>query len=89
MEDERYLYLYTVESVNNYVKKGIPFRDAYHKVADEINSGKFVKADNIKHTHEGSKDNLQNRKIVLLMEQKVNEFNFVKVEKALRELRKK
>jgi argininosuccinate lyase len=87
LEDEQYLYLYSVEAVNDYVKKGIPFRDAYHKVAEEIKSGKFKKPENIIHTHEGSKDNLLNRKIEQLMDRIVGEFNFEKVEKALKELR--
>jgi argininosuccinate lyase len=89
MEDEKYIYIYSVEAINAYVKKGVPFRDAYHKVAEEIESGKFTKPKNLIHTHEGSKDNLSNQKIKLMMDKITNEFNFGKVEKALKEIRKK
>jgi len=89
LEDEKYLYLYSVEAVNAYVKEGFSFRDAYHKVAEEIKSDKFIRPMNLTHTHEGSKDNLYNNEIKILMNNIVNEFNFEKVEKVLRNLRKK
>jgi argininosuccinate lyase len=89
MEDEKYIYIYSVEAINAYVKKGVPFRDAYHKVAEEIESGSFTKPKNLIHTHEGSKDNLSNQKIKLMMDTITKEFNFGKVEKALKEIRKK
>jgi len=89
MGDEKYLYLYSVEAVNMYVKQGMTFRDAYHKVAHEIETGKFIKPQNLIHTHEGSKDNLSNQKIRALMDKVLNEFNFKKVEKALKDLRRK
>ncbi len=87
LEEDKYLYLFTVEAVNSYVKEGIPFRDAYNKVAEEIKSGKFRKPENLTHTHEGSKDNLYNQEIKLMMDKIVGEFNFEKVEKALKDLR--
>ena len=36
LEEDKYLYLFTVEAINSYVKEGIPFRDAYNKVAEEM-----------------------------------------------------
>jgi argininosuccinate lyase len=89
LDDDKYLFLFTVEAVNGYVKDGLAFRDAYHKVAEEIKTGKFNKPKNLTHTHEGSKDNLYNHKVKMLMDQILNEFNFKKVEKALQDLRKK
>jgi argininosuccinate lyase len=89
MEDEKYLYLYSVEAVNGYVKEGLPFRDAYHKVAEEIKSGKFSRPKNLIHTHEGSRDNLSNQKIKIMMDKVLNGFKFEKVEKALKDIRKK
>jgi argininosuccinate lyase len=89
LDEEKYLYLFSVEAVSAYVKKGMPFRDAYHKVAEEINNGKFSRPKNLIHTHEGSKDNLSNQKIRLQMDKIIKEFNFQKVEKALKDLRKK
>jgi len=88
LEDEGYLNLFTVEAVNQYVRKGMPFRDAYHKVAEEIKNKNFSKPENLIHTHEGSKDNLYNDKIISLMDKIVSEFDFEKVEKAFKELRK-
>jgi argininosuccinate lyase len=88
LDDERYLNLFTVDAVNQYVKEGMPFRNAYHKVAEEIKNKKFSRPENLIHTHEGSKDNLYNDKIVLLMNKIVGEFNFDKVEKAFNKLKK-
>ena len=87
LEDEKYLYLFSVEAVNEYVKDGMAFRDAYNKVAEEIESGEFRKPENLVHTHEGSKDNLFNEKIKALMIEIVHEFKFKKVEKALNDLK--
>jgi argininosuccinate lyase len=87
LEDEKYLSLFTVEAVNGYVKDGMAFRDAYNKVAEEIETGEFRKPENQIHTHEGSKDNLFNEKIRVLMNKIVIEFKFEKVEKALSELK--
>ena len=87
LEEDKYLYLFTVEAINSYVKEGIPFRDAYNKVAEELKSGKFRKPENLTHTHEGSKDNLYNQEIKLMMDKIVGEFKFKKVEKALIDLR--
>ncbi len=58
LEDEKYQYLFSVELVNQYVLEGMPFRDAYKKVGDEINAKQFNPSKNIKHTHEGSIGNL-------------------------------
>lgn len=87
LEEDKYLYLFTVEAINSYVKEGIPFRDAYNKVAEELKSGKFRKPENLIHTHEGSKDNLYNQEIKLMMDKIAIEFKFEKVEKALKDLR--
>ena len=63
LEDEKYKYLYTVEKVNDLVKNGTPFRTAYQKVAQEIETGSFSFTDEVKHTHEGSIGNLCLREI--------------------------
>ena len=56
--------LYTVESINDHIKDGMPFRDAYREVADSIAKGNYVPQKNIHHTHEGSIGNLCNEEIV-------------------------
>ncbi len=64
LKDEKYKYLFSVDAVNELVKKGMPFRDAYKKVGGEIASGKFSRPAKVSHTHEGSIGNLKNDVIV-------------------------
>ena len=54
--DEKYKYLFSVEAVNELANQGIPFREAYKKIGDQINAGKFTfdQSKPLKHTHEGS-----------------------------------
>ncbi len=58
LEDTRYDYLYTVDGLNQRVLNGVPFRDAYREMAEEIASGSYTPEKDVKHTHLGSKDNL-------------------------------
>jgi argininosuccinate lyase len=54
-----------VEAVNELVNKGIPFRDAYQQVGNEIDKGSFEfdYKKQLHHTHEGSIGNLCNEAI--------------------------
>jgi argininosuccinate lyase len=54
IEDEKYKGIYSVENVNEKVKEGISFREAYSQVADEISKGQYKKSKGIKYTHTGS-----------------------------------
>jgi len=56
--------LYTVESINDLIKSGLPFRDAYKKVASSIADGSYIPNKEVNHTHEGSIGNLCNDEIV-------------------------
>ena len=58
VEDEKYLYLFSVEEVNKLVQNGVPFRDAYKIVGKDINEGKFNPDKAVNHTHKGSVGNL-------------------------------
>ncbi len=58
LEDPKYDYLFSVDTLNELVLSGIPFRDAYKKMGIEINEGTFSPKRDIKHTHEGSLGNL-------------------------------
>lgn len=58
LEDARYDYLYTVDSLNQRVLNGVPFRDAYREMAEEIAAGTYTPEKHVRHTHLGSKDNL-------------------------------
>lgn len=76
MEDPRYKFAYSVEQVNKLVLSGIPFRDAYRKVGEEIEKGDFNPDKEISHTHEGSIGNLCLDKIQAKMDDLLEEFNF-------------
>ena len=59
LKDHKYAYSYSVEHINERVKSGVPFRDAYHDIKTEIENGIFSPNKiNIKHTHIGSIGNL-------------------------------
>lgn len=64
LEDRRYDYLFTVEEVNRLVLAGMPFREAYKKVGLEVQDGTYRPVRSVKHTHEGSINNLCNKEIV-------------------------
>jgi argininosuccinate lyase len=86
LKDPKYLYLYSVEVVNNMVLEGVPFRDAYKKVGTLIDEGKFTAPDKINHTHEGSIGNLMNKEIQTAMKITTEQFNFWKVHLAIEKL---
>jgi argininosuccinate lyase len=58
LNDEKYDHLFTVDSLNDRVMKGMSFRDAYRELGKELEEGKYVPNKKIRHTHLGSKDNL-------------------------------
>ncbi len=68
LSDPKYDYLYTVESVNELVKKGMSFRDAYKEVGLLVESGDYEPDKELKHTHIGSLGNLGNDEIKEKME---------------------
>ncbi len=58
LDDPKYDYLFSVDTLNELVLSGMPFRDAYKKMGVEINEGTFSPKKDIKHTHDGSLGNL-------------------------------
>lgn len=59
LEDDKYKYLFSVEKINEEVKNGNSFRDAYVKVGQEIENNAFdFEARELRHTHQGSIGNL-------------------------------
>ena len=85
LKDEKYKYLFSVEAVNELVNKGIPFREAYKQVGDQIEKGEFNfdnsqklhhthDSQKLHHTHEGSIGNLSNDKIKKSMEVVLQKF---------------
>ncbi len=88
LTDEKYKYLFSVEEVNKLVLSGVPFRDAYKKIGQEIEMGKFDYTPKVNHTHEGSIGNLCNAEITQNFKAIVSKFNFEKVEVAIESLLK-
>lgn len=88
LDNPLYDPMFSVEEVNRLAAAGMPFRDAYKKVGLDIEAGRFVPNKTIHHTHEGSIGNLQNDKIVALMEATLSEFHFERMEEAERKLLK-
>jgi argininosuccinate lyase len=86
LSDEKYKYLFSVEEVNKLVLGGMPFRDAYKKVGQDIEQGKFTYNTNVNHTHEGSIGNLCNDKIKTNFEKTMEKFGFERIEMILRKL---
>jgi len=76
LDDEKYKYLFSVEAVNELVNKGIPFREAYRQVGNQIDKGDFHfdHRQQLHHTHAGSIGNLSNDKIVAEMEKVLKKF---------------
>ena len=73
MSNPLYVPAFSVEEVNRRVEQGIPFRDAYRQVADEITQGTFrheaMVEDTLSHyTHEGSIGNLCSAQIKTKMD---------------------
>ena len=76
LQDEKYKYLFSVEAVNDLVNQGLPFREAYQRVGNQIEKGEFTfdYSKGLHHTHEGSIGNLGNNGIKHLMETVLKKF---------------
>jgi argininosuccinate lyase len=86
LEDKKYRYLFSVEEVNKLVLQGVPFRDAYRRIGEDIENDKFTYSTGLAHTHEGSISNLQTSAIRAMMDELVAGFNFGTVKGALDQL---
>ena len=64
LEDPKYDYLFSVDTLNELVQNGMPFRDAYKKMGQEIQEGTFKPKRDIEHSHEGSLGNLRLEEIL-------------------------
>lgn len=76
LTDEKYKYLFSVEAVNELVNKGVPFRQAYQEVGNQIDKGvfEFDLSKGVAHTHEGSIGNLYTEEIRLSFSQVLKKF---------------
>ena len=86
MDDPRYALAFSVEKVNSMAASGVPFRDAYRQVADEISDGVFSYDGTLNHTHEGSIGNLCNDQVAGRMQKITAQFNFDQVDRAVESL---
>jgi len=89
MVDDRYKYVYSVEDVNKLVMQGVPFRDAYKQVGNQINSGTYEPTREVNHTHAGSVGNLCLDEIAEKMVAVIEGFEFEQTEKAYSKLLKR
>ena len=67
IDNPKYDYLFTVDSLNKWVMQGIPFRDAYKKMKLEIKNKNYIPNKKLKHTHIGSIGNLNLNDIKMKM----------------------
>ena len=84
MSNPLYVPAFSVEEVNRRVEQGIPFRDAYRQVADEITQGTFrhevtVEETLAHYTHEGSIGNLCNAQIKAKMDNIMQSLSLVSI----------
>src|SRR6478736_5810009 len=88
---EKYKYLFTVDEVNKMVMQGVPFRDAYKIVGQNVEDGSFTPpplGEVGRGLHEGSIGNLCNEEIKKQMQKVVNSFPFASVRSAISDLLK-
>lgn len=78
LQDEKYQYVFSVELVNKYVLEGMPFRDAYKAVGDQINDGTYNPPKEVSHTHEGSIGNLCTQEVKQAFQKTMSAFQFQK-----------
>jgi argininosuccinate lyase len=88
LDDPIYDNLFSVEAINKLVIEGVPFREAYRKIGQQIKDGTLKINKQIKHTHEGSIGNLCNNEISERMANVISGFNFKTYENAIRVLLK-
>jgi argininosuccinate lyase len=86
LKEEKYSNIFSVEEINRLVMQGMPFREAYDKVAAVIESGQFKKPIEMSYTHEGSIGNLCNKQIKVAMNKVLSSFDFDKADHALDKL---
>ncbi len=86
LADKKYDPIFSVERVNELVMQGLPFRDAYLKVKDEVFGGTYEATRELNHTLEGSIGNLCNEDIVRMMDEVIKSFEFEKIDTALNKL---
>jgi argininosuccinate lyase len=86
LENETYRYLYTVEEVNAKVQDGVPFRDAYREVAEEVEGNRYRRRREPEYTHLGSIGNPGLEAIEEKLEQAQGAFHFINTSEVVESL---
>ena len=73
LEDPKYQYVFSVDTLNEWVKEGMAFRDAYKKMGKAIEKGIYKPLKDLNHTHLGSLGNLGLKEINTKMEKVFNQ----------------
>ncbi len=76
LNQSKYDYIFSVETVNSLVLSGMPFREAYVKVGLDIENGDFNPSRTVSHTHSGSIGNLKLDRINFNLDAITQQFNF-------------
>ncbi len=74
IKDPLYNQVFSTEEVNRLARIGMPFRDAYKKVAKDVRKGTFKTTSTEEYTHEGSIGNLCNDEIKLIFNKRMECF---------------
>lgn len=87
LEDEKYRYLFTVDSINQLIQEeNLSFREAYIAIGKQVEANAYQQPKTIKHTLQGSIGNLCNKEIKQNMETTIAQFPFDKIKKAIQQL---
>jgi argininosuccinate lyase len=86
LDEDTYLYIYSVEEVNKKVKEGVPFRDAYREVASDIDKGRYRPGRDHAYTHLGSIGNPGLKEIEAKLDKAYGSFRFVNMEEQVNAL---
>lgn len=58
LSQEKYQHLFTVDAINDLVTSGVPFREAYKQIGEQVENGSFIAGNTKEHLHLGSIHNL-------------------------------
>jgi len=86
LDNPKYQYIYSVDRVHEKVARGIPFRNAYQEVAEEIRKGEFEVPKTAKHTHTGSIGNLSNAQLQFRVSKTFTQFPYSHIKQSLHQL---
>jgi len=72
LNDDKYQHLFTVDAINDLVTAGVPFREAYKQVGEQVENGSFAAGNTKEHSHLGSIHNLGLDKIKVKFDKAFN-----------------